>query len=429
MSDRYKQSEELLQRAKKIIPGGAQTFSKSPTQFPLGVSPYFISHGKGCHVWDVDGNRYIDLNNALAAITLGHADPDVELAVKKQLAKGTIYTLSNILELEVAERIIDMVPCAEMVRFGKNGSDATTGAIRLARAITSRDYIAVCGYHGWHDWYIGSTTRDKGVPAAVKELTLRFHFNDILSLEALFDQYPGQIAAVIMEPMNTTFPQPGFLEKARSITRQNGTLLIFDETVTGFRLARGGAQELFGITPDLATFGKGLANGFPLSAIAGPQTLMKELEKVFFSFTFGGETLSLAAAKTVLDKLTNQDVLAQMHKQGRLLSTGTDNLLAKYNLDKLLTISGHPVWSFLLINASDAHDSAILKTFLLQETLARGVLTLGSHNISYSLGPEDVESVLSAYDQVFALLEQSLQKGNIKDQLHCSPITPLFTVR
>ena len=263
MSERYHNSELLLERALKSIPLGTQTFSKSKTQYPYGVSPYFIKKGKGSHVWDVDNNEYIDFINGLASVTLGYNDPDVNAAVLEQLDNGVTFSLPHPLEFIVAEKIIEMVPCAEMVRFGKNGSDATAGAIRLARAYTHRDHVAVCGYHGWQDWYIGATARNLGVPESTRRLTHTFTYNDIESLSVIFKQWPDKVAAVIMEPMNSTEPKDDFLLMVEELTHQNGALFIFDETITGFRYANGGAQEFFGITPDLATFGKGMSNGYP----------------------------------------------------------------------------------------------------------------------------------------------------------------------
>ena len=265
----FSQSEAMLARAEKTIPLGSQTFSKSRTQYPLGASPYFIAKGKGAYVWDVDGNEYVDFISSLCAVTLGYNDPDVTRAVRDQLEDGVIFSLPHPVEMEVAELIVEMVPCAEKVRFGKNGSDATAGAIRIARAFTGRDRVAVCGYHGWQDWYIGSTLRNLGVPQATRDLTHSFAFNDAESLQQLMKAHPGEFAAVILEPMNVASPTPDFLHQVQDIARANGAVLVFDETITGFRYANGGAQEFFGVTPDLATFGKGLANGYPVSAGGG----------------------------------------------------------------------------------------------------------------------------------------------------------------
>ena len=297
MSDRYRHSEELLARAEKTIPLGTQTFSKSKTQFPHGVSPFYAARAQGSKLWDADGNEYIDFISSLASVTLGYNDPDVTAAVRQQLEDGVIFSLPHQIEIEVAELIVDMVPCADAVRFGKNGSDATAGCIRIARAFTGRDHVAVCGYHGWQDWYIGSTARNRGVPMATRALTHRFDYNNLDSLQKLLTDRPGEFAAVILEPMSSVAPAEGFLEGVAELTRKHGALLVFDEVITGFRFANGGAQEFFGVTPDLTALGKGIANGYPLSAVAGRGDVMKLMEEIFFSFTMGGETLSLAAAK------------------------------------------------------------------------------------------------------------------------------------
>ncbi len=253
--------------ALKSIPLGSQTFSKSLTQLPFGVSPFFVDRAEGAYFWDVDNNKYLDFSSALASVTLGYCDPDIDSAVKKQMEKGVTFSLPHTLEEEVAKMLIEAIPCAEQVRFAKNGTDATSGAIRLARAYTSRERIAVCGYHGWQDWYIGSTTKNLGVPKGVQDLTHTFSYNNIDSLEQIFKAHPDEFAAVILEPMSSDYPKDNFLGKVKEITHNNGALLVFDETCTGFRLSHGGAQELFGVTPDIATFGKGLANGYPLSAL------------------------------------------------------------------------------------------------------------------------------------------------------------------
>jgi len=429
MSERYCNSEEMLARALKAIPLGTQTFSKSKTQYPHGVSPYYIERAKGSHVWDIDGNEYIDFINSLAAVTLGYSDPDVDSAVQKQFNKGIIFSLPSPIEVEVSEQIIEMVPCAEMVRFGKNGSDATAGAIRLARAYTGRDHVAVCGYHGWQDWYIGSTPRCKGVPQAVRDLTHIFSYNDIDSLNKIFQQWEGQVAAVIMEPMNIIMPQEGFLEEVQALARKHGAVLIFDETVTGFRYANGGAQEYFKVTPDLATFGKGMANGYPISAIVGKADIMKLMEEIFFSFTFGGETLSLAAASATMKKLQKEPVLATINRQGEKVWLGTQTLIEKHQVNHILSLAGQYVWSFLLIEEVKSYSSLDIKTLFMQEMLARGILTIGTHNMSYSHSDEDVELLLHVYDEVFPILKDAVDSGELHEKLRCDPLVSLFKIR
>lgn len=429
MSSRYKKSEEYLQRALKTIPLGSQTFSKSKTQLPVGVSPFFASKGKGAYIWDVDGNQYIDFVNSLAAITLGYCDPDVTKAVEEQLANGTSFSFSHELEFKVAEKIVEMVPCAEMVRFGKNGSDATAGAIRLARAFTKKDNVLVCGYHGWQDWYIGSTTRDMGVPQAVKDLTHKFQYNDIQSLETKLNELKGKVAAVILEPVNVVAPQNNFLEKVKELTHQHGAVLIFDETITGFRYANGGAQEFFGVTPDLACFGKGLANGYPVSAIAGRADIMKLMEEIFFSFTFGGETLSLAASYAVLNKLQRESVVEKLFKTGKSLINQLNPLIAEFKLENIFSVSGYPVWSFLIIKDTEQYNSWELKTLLQQEMFANGIFMIGTHNISYSHSEQDVSKLIASYRTYFEKVKEAIEKNSLKSMLLCEPMKPLFKVR
>lgn len=429
MPHRYARSEEMLERALRTIPLASQTFSKSKTQYPFGVSPYFIERAAGCRVWDVDGNEYTDFISSLAAITLGYNDPDVTAAVSAQLQQGSIFSLPHRVEMEVAEAIVAMVPCAEKVRFGKNGSDATAGAVRVARAHTGRDHVAVCGYHGWQDWYIGSTARNLGVPRAVRELTHGFQYNDIGSLKQLFDGRADDFAAVILEPTNVSAPVPGFLEEVRDVAHRYGAVLIFDETITGFRFANGGAQELFGVTPDLACFGKGLANGYPLSAVAGRADLMKWMEEVFFSFTFGGDTLSLAASLATLRKLAREPVVATLRERGTRLIAGVERLIAQHELADMLSISGNPAWTFLNFKDAGGYGMWQIKTLFLQEVFARGILTLGTHNLSYAHANADIDRLLSVYDEVFPILHEAIDGGKLEKLLRCTPLQPLFKVR
>lgn len=427
--NRYDESEKQLIRAEKTIPLGSQTFSKSRTQYPVGISPLYISKAKGAHVWDVDGNKYIDLVNSLASVSLGYGDKDVSRAVRKQLKKGVSFSLPGVLESEVAELLVDLIPSAEMVRFGKNGSDATSAAIRLARAYTGRDHIVVCGYHGWQDWYIGSTTRNKGVPNQVSDLTHKFIFNDIDSLKDIISDYHGKIAAVMLEPMNSVWPEKGFLESVKKLTSDEGALLIFDETITGFRFSRGGAQELFGVIPDLSTFGKGMANGFPLSAVVGRRDVMMEMEEIFFSGTFGGELLSLAASKVVLEKHQNQDLCADLGKIGDLLATQLELLIDDLNLSSILKLSGHPTWKFLNWSATEDFDVAQIRTYFQQEMYKLGILIIATHNISLAIDERIVSKVLKSYELVLNQLKNSIEVGDLESRLLVAPLQPLFKVR
>lgn len=424
---RYFESEAWLRRAEETIPLGSQTFSKSRTQYPVGISPLYIERAKGSMVWDVDGNKYVDLVSSLASVTLGYSDSQISKAVAAQLKRGVIYSLPGRLEAEVAEMICGLVPCAEMVRFGKNGSDATAAAVRLARAYTGKSKVLVCGYHGWQDWYIGSTSRNKGVPAEVSALTLSFAYNDIEVLKRLVSA--GEVACIVMEPMNIEFPKPGYLQEIREIASDNGVILIFDETITGFRFCAGGAQELFGVIPDLATFGKGIANGFPLSAVVGKREIMMEMENIFFSGTFGGELLSLAAAKAVL-KLHQENLVApELARIGSELNESLLRLVREYSLEDYLSTSGHDSWKFLNWSAPDQALIPKLKTLFLQEMFKNGVIVLSTHNVNLAMKEKQLKLISQAQRKALEVISIAINESRVEELLECTPLEPLFKVR
>jgi glutamate-1-semialdehyde 2,1-aminomutase len=425
--NRYELSEKHLKRAEQTIPLGSQTFSKSRTQYPVGVSPLYLDRARGCHVWDIDGNKYIDLVSSLASVTLGYNNREIDSAVRKQLRKGVIFSLPGTLEAEVAEMICELVPSAEMVRFGKNGSDATSAAVRLARAYTGRNKVLVCGYHGWQDWFIGSTSRNKGVPKAISDLTQSFEFNDLESFDKAIKV--GDIACVVMEPMNVNYPAFGFLEEIREVTQRLGIILIFDETITGFRFTSGGAQKLFGVTPDLSTFGKGLANGFPLSAVVGKREIMMEMENIFFSGTFGGELLSLSSAKEVLIKHLNNEVCHNLCDIGTALNVITTEAINRNGLSNVLSTSGHPTWIFLNWNPTGEYTVAQMKTYFLQECFNNGLIVLNSHNVTLAHSQKILGKIGDIYSTILGNLNESISIGNLDKLLKVEPLMPLFTIR
>lgn len=422
-------SKKLLLRAEKVIPVGTQTFSKSKLQYPVGYSPLFLEYGKGSHVWDVDGNEYIDLVSGLLPVVLGYCDPDVDEAISKQLDNGIVFSLPNPIEIELAEKLVEIIPCAEMVRFGKNGTDATSAAIRLARAYTKRDHVIAIGYHGWQDWYIGSTTRNKGVPNSVSKLTHKLPYNDINSIENIVLKHKDNVAAIILEPMNVENPLPGYLEFIREITKKYGIVMIFDEVVTGFRYSLGGAQQLFGVTPDLSAFGKAMGNGMPISAIVGRADIMREMEDIFYSGTFGGETLSIAAAISVINKMQNEPVIDTLWRTGEKLLRGIRQRIKIHKLTEVITITGNPTWLILGFNNHSKASSAAIKTLYTIEMLRNGVLTQGGHNISYSHSENDVLSILRSYDLVFSKISEELSTGMLIKNLPVPAIEPIFQVR
>ena len=422
-------SQEWLRRSQKVIPGGAQTFSKSFNQHVEGVAPIFLQRGDGCRVWDVDGNEYIDFIQGLLPNLLGYAHKEVNAAVTRQLSEGHSFSLPHPVEVELAERLTRLIPCAEMVRFGKNGSDATAGAVRAARAYTNREHIACCGYHGWQDWYIGSTTRSAGVPGAVRALTHPFPYNDLPALENLLEQHPGQCAAVIMEPVNFTEPAPGFLQGVKELAHRHGALLIFDEICSGFHFGLGGAQKRYNVIPDLACFGKAMGNGFPISCVVGRADVMRIFEEIFFSFTFGGEVASMAAAFKVLDILEYTDALARMEGNGRTLQDGFNALAKIAGLQDRLTCTGHPTWSLIKFRDAEGKDSFLLRSLMSQELVKRGILALATHNMTAAHDEAAVQQALEAYAAVMKTVARWLQDPHPERFLEGKMIQPVFRVR
>jgi glutamate-1-semialdehyde aminotransferase len=331
--------------------------------------------------------------------------------------------------VQLAERLARLIPCAEMVRFGKNGSDATSGAVRAARAFTGREHIACCGYHGWQDWYIGSTTRNAGVPAAVRGLTHPFVYNDLGSLEKLLREHRGEFAAVIMEPVNFVEPAPGFLAGVKSLAQEHGALLIFDEICSGFHFGLGGAQKIFSVTPDLACFGKAMGNGFPISCVLGRSDVMRIFDEIFYSFTFAGEVASMAAAMKVLDILEQTDALARMEANGRVLQDGIAAMAKQAGLAERVKIVGRPQWSLLKFCDANGGDSPLLKNLFQQEAMKRGVLLLATHNLTAAHDGPAIHETLEVYAEVIKTLAEWVQDSNPPRFLDGPMTQPVFRVR
>jgi glutamate-1-semialdehyde-2,1-aminomutase len=416
---------DLLGRAQRVLPGITQTYSKAPDQHVEGVYPVFLESGDGCRVTDLDGNVYIDYPCALGPMVLGYGDPEVDAAAAERVSDGTCFSLGHRLEVEVAEALVEMVPGAEMVRFLKTGSEATTAAVRLARAATGRDHVAMCGYHGWHDWCIGHTTRSAGVPRAVSQLTHQWAYNDLDSLRAIFSAHPGEVAAVIMEPVGVEAPTPGFLEGVRALVDEQGAVLIFDEVITGFRLAPGGAQEYFGVVPDLATFGKAMANGYPLAAVAGKTALMEQIAStVFISSTFGGDTVSLAASLATLRRIRGGGVIEHLWRQGARVMEGFNALASEHEVPaRMKGLAPRRVIAFDPAGGADANG---LKGLLWQECLDRGVLMGNANFISLAHDDAAVEATLTAFDGALAAVGQAVRHGEVTSRLRGRPPAEVF---
>ncbi len=438
------QSDKIYARAKKIIPAGSQTFSKGVTQFVEGFAPKYLHKGEGAYVWDVDNNKFLDYVMGCQPLILGYADPDVNNAVIEQLRLGSTFSLMNELEVDVTEMLIDKVPCAEAARFGKNGADATTIAVRIARSITNRDHIAYCGYHGWHDWFIANTDLNSGIPEFNQKLAHSFNYNDLDSLEKIFQNNPDKIACVIMEPLTILEPKcygpnnckqnsckmfckNNFLSEVKKMAHQYGALLIFDEIITGFRFSLGGAQELTGVTPDLATFAKAISNAIPLSAVVGKKEYMYSLEKTFFSFTYGGDCIGLAAAKACIPKLEKEKVPDHLNLVGAKLKNEFNKLANNHNLQDFVDCIGYPCRSIISFNGRGKYNDLEIKSFFQQELFRRGILWAAYHALSWSHKFEDIEKTLNAYDEVMKLFKNVINNNlNLRNLIEGVPVKPVF---
>ena len=422
-------SDALYARALGLIPAATQTLAKGPGQFVRGVAPKYLRSGRGARVVDVDGNEYLDLSMGVGPLSLGYAEPAVDAAIRAQLRDGITFSLMHPLEVEVAERVRQLIPGADQVRFAKNGCDVTTAAVRLARAFTGRRKVLCCGYHGWHDWYIAVTDRNRGVPEDVAALTHTFAYNDLSSVEAALDD---DTACVILEPVTFEPPQNDFLSRLKTLCASRGALLIFDEMWTGFRVAVGGAQEHFGVIADLACFSKAIANGMPLAVLTGRADVMSLCEReVFFFSTFGGEALSLAAAAATLRELVRRDVPAQLAVLGTRLRDGYNGLCQAHLPGGLSRCTGLPCRTLVSFSsptegASAGVDPLVMKSYVQQELLRCGVLWNGFHNLSAAHTVDDVDYLLAAYGEVLARLAAQLERGGLPQALRGEPVEPVF---
>ena len=413
------------QRAMRVIPGCSSSYSRAPMSFVQGVAPVFAQSASGCVLVDVDGNEYLDFAMGLCPVLLGHAHPVTVESLARHMGDGSVYTLPHRAEVELAEKIVELCPCAEKVRFGKNGSDATAAAVRVSRAITGRDKIALCGYHGWQDFYIGQTDQNSGVPKAVRDLSLPFAYNDIASLERLFEKNPGEIACVLMEAMSVVWPEPGFLEAVRETATRHGALLVFDEIITGFRWSLGGAQEYFGVTPDLACYSKAMANGLAISALAGRAEFMDwfSLGRAFWSTTYGNESLTMAVAVDTLRYIQENGVIDRIWTQGRKLMDGFSALADRHGLSGEITVLGSPPRHVFVFRDD---PQLVRKSYFQQECVMRGLLTTWCHNVSLAHDDAAVSRAMAIYDEVLAAYALALEDDAFGRLLLGPPVRPVF---
>lgn len=415
-------SKQLYEEAIALMPGASQTMSKRPTAFAMGAMPIYIQRGEGCIVWDVDGNRYIDYIGALGPITLGYCYPAVDEAVRRQLDDGMIFSMMSPVEVEAAKAIVEMVPCAEMVRFLKTGAESTAAAARIARAYTDREIILSSGYHGWLDTWTAERDTDaaRGVPRAYKDSIVGFSFGDMTSeksLEAVLQKHKGKVAAIVVEPASyATMDTGDYLRWVRELADKHEALLVYDEIVTGFRVALGGAQQYFDVIPDIACFAKGISNGMPVAAVAGKREIMKSTEDLLISSTYGGDAVSLAAVVAALGEYRRTDYIDHIWKQGRKLIDGMNAIAQEIGLK--LEFRGWPVMSSFAFDY-EAPANNDLMTLLLQEMAKRGVLLRrgGLIFINYSHKAEHIDYTLETCREVFPILLDAHESGRTKELL------------
>jgi len=429
---RSRVSKQLQARSHQIIPGGAHTYAKGDDQFPE-EAPALIARGKGCHVWDVDGNEFIEYGMGLRAVTLGHAFEPVVEAAYHQMQLGANFSRPATIEAELAEAMLEVIGGADMVKFAKNGSDVTTAAVKLARAYTGRDLVAICGsqpFFSTDDWFIGTTEMNAGIPQAITQLTLKFEYNDLASLRALFDQNPDQIACVVMEAEAMTVPAPGYLSEVKALCEAQGALLVFDEMITGFRWHLGGAQKFHGVVPHLSTFGKAMGNGFAIGALAGKREIMRlggidhDQPRVFLlSTTHGAETHALAASLETLRIYREKNVVEFLWKQGDRLRALLNQSIVENRLTGFFEIAGRPCNMVFITRDRGLKPSQSFRTLFMQELIARGIIA-PSFVLSFSHSDAEINRTAEAVHAAHAIYRKALDEG-IDKYLKGRPVKPV----
>ena len=422
----------LHRKAHELIPGGAHTYAKGDDQFPESA-PLVIDHGKGCHVWDTDGNEFTEYGMGLRAVTLGHACEPVVEAASRQMQLGANFTRPAKIEIDAAQELLSLIDGADMVKFAKNGSDVNTAAVKLARAYTHRDFIAICQdqpFFSIDDWFIGTTETDAGIPQSAKDLTLRFHYNDLDGLRGLFESHPRQIACVVMEAEAVTQPNPGYLQSVKDLCDQYGALLIFDENITGFRWHLGGAQKFHGVIPHLSTFGKALGNGFAISALAGKRDIMRlggldhhEPRVFLLSTTHGAETHALAAAIAALRFYAEHGVVAALWKQGEYLRKLVDQSIRENKLEGYFELLGRSCNLVFATRDENRTSSQPFRTLFMQEMIRRGVIA-PSFVVSYAHSDSDIETTAEAVHEALAVYRKAIDEG-VDKYLQGRPVKPV----
>jgi glutamate-1-semialdehyde 2,1-aminotransferase len=431
MISNFDKSNILRKKASFLIPGGAHTYSKGDDQFPQ-LSPHSIVKGKGAKIWDVDGNEFIDWGMGLTSVLLGHAYDPILDVIKKELDNGCNFIRPSFLEAEVAELISNQIPSAEMVKFGKNGSNATTAAVKLARAYTGKEIVLRCfdqPFFSIDDWFIGDTEISSGVTQRTKSETKHFKYNDLDDLKNKIDEYKkAGIACVILEPAATEEPKEGYLQNVKDLCEKEGIVLIFDEVVSGFRFHPRGAQYLYGVTPHLSTFGKAIANGFSISALVGRRDIMKlgglehDQERVFLlSTTYGGETHHLRATQKNIEILNqnNYEVTKYVWDVGKKIKDSFNSIAENYSIQEYAKIMGVDCRPYFYFKDN------FMRTLFQQEMIKNGVLAQ-SINPSFSHRDSEISQTIEAFERSLKLLALAIETNKVNDLLVGPPIKPVF---
>lgn len=430
---RFERSVAAQHRLHELVPGGAHTYARGSDQYPEGMAPV-IARGHGARVVDLDGNSYVEYGMGLRSVTLGHGYEPVVAAVSAAIVDGTSFSRPSVLELQAAETFLEQVPGADMVKFAKNGSDATTAAVRLARAATGRRHVAICRsqpFFSTDDWFIGTTPMHAGTLEEESRLTIGFDYNDLDSVRALLTQFPGDIACVVLEAATALAePAPGFLEGLRELADRDGFVLVFDEMITGMRWSASGAQHVYGVRPDLSTWGKALGNGFPVSALAGRRELMElgglrtDAPRVFLlSTTHGPETSGLAAYLAVARAYRERDVVGEMEAAGTALATAVTAEVEAAGLSEHVQVLGRPSCLVFATRDPEGRPSQAFRTLFLQELIRHGVLGQ-SFVVSAAHTGGDLRLTVDAVAEALVVYRTAIDAGSVDGLLVGRPVAP-----
>lgn len=437
-SNRVQRSNQAYQRALELIPGGTQLISRRPTRFANGISPAYAKRGRGPRFWDIDDNEYIDWVSGIGAIILGYGDPQVDDAARDVIESGFGFSINHPLELELAEELVNRIPCAEMVRFCKGGGEACAIAVRIARGATGRDKVLFCGYHGWHDWYLAANLGHNaaldehlfsgiepiGVPQTLEGSAIPFAYGELDSLGQLLDDHRGQIAAIIMEPMRSELPPENYLQGVSRLAQEHDVVLIFDEVSTGFRPSAQGSQTVVGVTPDLAVFAKSISNGYPMGAVVGRRDVMNAAANMFISSTYWSDPIGMAASLATLRQVEERDVPRHVAEVGTTLKTQLTNVAEEVGLAATCCgVDYHPHLEFAI---EDPVEKSKVVTLYIQEMAKRGCHGYASFYTNASQGKTEITQTVDAARETFQLIAEGLNEGRLDKLVECRPQEEIF---